>query len=392
MSEAPAPRIAALDLTRGVAVLGILAVNISGFAGPTLAALTPDWQGDATLADRIAFAAVFVLFEGKMRLLFTLLFGASMVLFIERVEAGGRDGTALQLRRLGWLFAFGWLHYALLWHGDILTMYAMLGLVALAFRNAAPLRLAIGALLFYLAWHALGMAGTAFAGFEAEAAAPFVARAQAETATLHAGFLDQVHTRAVTGWASPFAVTIGSIGETVPLMLLGMALYRSGFFAGEWPAALLRRLASSGTGIGLGLTLALLAWCWRRDFPPGPMFAVLLYWAALPHLLMGLGYAAALLLAAPRLLATGLGRRLEAAGRMAFSNYLGTSLVMTALFSGWGLNLAGRFGAAALLGFVALGWGLMLGWSPWWLARFRQGPLEWAWRSLTEWRVLPLRR
>ncbi len=392
MPAAVSSRIAALDLIRGVAVLGILAVNIAAFAGPTLAVLTPDWQGTATLADRVAFAAVLVVFEGKMRLLFTLLFGASMLLFVERIEAAGRDGTVLQLRRLGWLLLFGLLHYALLWHGDILAMYAMLGLVALGFRYARPLRVGVGALVFYLLWHGFGAVRRLFAGLDGEVAKQIVARAQVETAVLHAGFLDQVHHRAVAEWAAPFNVTVGAIGETVPLMLLGMALYRTGFFAGDWSAPQLRRIAMGGIGVGLALTLVLLAWAWPRDFPPGSMLALVMYWAALPHLLMGLGYLAALMLAAPRLLGTRIGRRLEAAGRMAFSNYLGTSLVMTALFSGWGLDLAGRFGAAALLGFVVLGWALMLGWSPWWLARFRQGPLEWAWRSLTEWKVLPLRR
>ena len=106
---------------------------------------------------------------------------------------------------------------------------------------------------------------------------------------------------------------------------------------------------------------------------------------------MALGYLAALVLAAPRLLTTGVGQRLAAAGRMAFSNYLGTSLVMCSLFYGWGLGLVGRVPHALQPAFVLLAWGLMLAWSPWWLARFRQGPLEWLWRSLTEARALPFK-
>jgi uncharacterized protein len=84
--------------------------------------------------------------------------------------------------------------------------------------------------------------------------------------------------------------------------------------------------------------------------------------------------------------------RIAAAGRMAFSNYLGTSLVMTALFYGWGLGLYGKLGRMELLMVVVAGWALMLLWSKPWLARFRYGPLEWAWRSLTNWRMEPLRR
>jgi uncharacterized protein len=108
--------------------------------------------------------------------------------------------------------------------------------------------------------------------------------------------------------------------------------------------------------------------------------------------LLAIAYAALLMLAAPALLATRFGALLSAAGRMAFTNYIATSLVMTAIFYGWGLGLIGTVGPAEQWLFVALGWALMLGWSRLWLAHFAQGPLEWAWRSLTEWRVLPFTR
>jgi uncharacterized protein len=107
---------------------------------------------------------------------------------------------------------------------------------------------------------------------------------------------------------------------------------------------------------------------------------------------MALGYAALLVLATPRLAQTWLGRRLTAAGRMAFTNYIACTVMMTALFYGWGLGLVGTWGHAAQLGLVAAAWALMLGWSAPWLARFRQGPLEWLWRSLTERTNLPIRR
>jgi uncharacterized protein len=122
------------------------------------------------------------------------------------------------------------------------------------------------------------------------------------------------------------------------------------------------------------------------------MPAIFSYWAGPEHLAMALGYAALLMLAAPRLLNNRLGARLAATGRMAFSNYLATSAVMCAIFYGWGLGLEGQISRTAQLGLVALGWALMLAWSKPWLARFRQGPLEWAWRSLTEWRVMEMRK
>jgi uncharacterized protein len=122
------------------------------------------------------------------------------------------------------------------------------------------------------------------------------------------------------------------------------------------------------------------------------MSVALLYATALPHLLMALAYATLLVLATPRLACTWLGRRLIAAGRMAFTNYIATTVVMTAIFYGWGLGLAGFVGHARQLLFVALGWALMLIWSGPWLEVFCQGPLEWLWRSLTEARLMPMRR
>ena len=151
-------------------------------------------------------------------------------------------------------------------------------------------------------------------------------------------------------------------------------------------------LATGGLLVGGGATLAALGWLWPRHFPLRAMADGLQYGLALPHLAMALGYAALLAMAAPWLAPTRAGARLIAAGRMAFTNYIATTVVMTALFHGWGLALGGTIGEAGLVPFVLLGWLLMLGWSKPWLACFRQGPLEWLWRSLTERRALPFVR
>ena len=387
-------------------MLGILAVNIAGFAGPTQATLSPNIPLPGSPADEAAFAFIFVAFEGKMRALFTLLFGASMLLFVERAEAAGRDGAALQYRRLGWLLLFGLLHYLLLWWGDILFVYAVIGFLALRFRNAQPKALAAAALLLFAAWHGYGAVsaqpgvsteervrlGEARPEIIAQNAAEMSETRQAairEIARYRAPFVEQIRDKVVNYPFWQLGMTLFTFGETFPLMLIGMALYRSGFFSGAWPRRRLWQLAGGGLTLGLIPTLLVLGWVWPRHFPLEAMTAATFFWTALPHLTMALAYAALLMLAAPRLLQTRLGQRIEAAGRMAFSNYLGTTVVMTAIFYGWGLGLIGTVGAAGQLLFVALGWALMLAWSKPWLARFRQGPLEWLWRSLTEGRRLP---
>jgi uncharacterized protein len=401
-------RVVALDLIRGVAVLGILVINIAGLAAPTGATLSPHIPAPGSFADELVYAFGLVLFEGKMRALFTILFGASMLLFIERAEAAGRDGDVLQLRRLGWLLLFGCLHFFLFWWGDILFSYALVGIAALFMRELSVKVLLGSALLIFAGWHLgsaamnlpevraeehvrLGTADPAEAERQAAFRSQIARNAQREMIEYRSGFAEQVALKLSNRPFWLLQTTWPNIGETLPLMLIGMVLYRTGFFTGQWDRRRVRQLALIGTASGLALTLAALAWLWPRGFPPQAMSAALLFWLAVPHLLTAAGYAALLMLAAPRLAATALGRRLAAAGRMAFSNYVGTTIVMTAIFYGWGLGLVGTVDRTTQLGFVLFAWALMLGWSLPWLARFRQGPLEWLWRSLTEGKPLPFR-
>lgn len=380
-------------------MLGILVVNIAGFAGPSAGTDTPWLPHPASPADETVFALTFVLFEGKMRALFSLLFGASMLLFVERAESALRDGEILQLRRLGWLALFGYLHYLLFWWGDILFVYAVSGLFALPLRRLSNRALLGLAAVIFALWHGWGMAdslaemlGRVPPAAQRQALAETLGRMRSEIAQAQSGFIAQIADKLATapGWL--LVMALYTIGETLPLMLLGMVLLRSGLFAGEWPRRRLATMAGTGLALGTAWTLALLDWAWPRHFPAIVMPDILAYWAAPGHLLMALGYLAAIMLAAPRLAPTWLGQRLSAAGRMAFSNYLGTTMAMTAVFYGWGLGLYDQVRPALQPLFVLGGWALMLAWSAPWLARFRQGPLEWTWRSLTEWRLMPMRK
>ena len=440
-----ANRLPALDLIRGVAVLGILAINVAGFAAPDSAAYSPDLPRPGTAglwANHAAYLATLVLFEGKMRALFSVLFGASLLLFVERADAAGRNGARLQARRLAWLLVFGYLHFALIWDGDILFLYAAIGFIALALRGWQPRQWVIAAALTLALWQVWGAAQwlpsvTQEAAVMAGTATPAVQRSHARDLAVFrkADARDQTEARlswpaqVQAKWAgradAPLNLIAYNWGETLPWMLVGMALLRTGFFAGQWPRRQLVWLAGAGLGLGGAATLGFAVWAERSHYPEVAMHFALSYGLALPHLAMALGYAALLVLVSPRPLARGAGggpeidgieaptpnpsreragdtairrlftvlaQQLEAAGRMAFSNYLATSLVMAALCYSWGLGLFGQFGAAQRWTLVLLVWALMLSWSQPWLVRFRQGPLEWAWRSLTEARRLPLRR
>lgn len=384
---------------RGIAVLGILAINITGFWGPTLASFSPALPSVETGAEGW-FALSFLLFEGKMRALFTLLFGASMMLFIEAVERRGLNGDALQIRRLFWLALFGYAHYLLLWWGDILFPYALCGLGALALRRLPPAVLAAIAIVVFCAAHGLDgigdMAGIAaeqrvLSGHgtpaeQAEQAAMMARIAQSmadDTQILNAGFLEAIRLRTALAPFLPFRIALATATETLPLMLAGIALFRSGFFTGAWSRRAIIGMAVAGIGIGGMLTMPMLWWIWTHHFPPRAMLGVMDHIAAIPRAIMALGYLAAFMLCWPGASRHPLARRLAAAGRCAFTNYLGTTVLMSALFSGWGLGLGPELARLWLPAFVVLGWVAMLAWPAWWLARFRQGPMEAAWRRLT---------
>jgi len=402
-APAPPPRIAALDFLRGCAVLAILAINVTGFWGPELASLSPALpraDGDGLGW----FLASFLLFDGKMRGLFTLLFGASMVLFAQSVERRGLAPDMMQARRLLWLLLFGYLHYALLWWGDILFAYALCGLLALALRRLDPrplLAIAVPVFVLAHAFDALaalpGIAGEqrVLAGIGtaadhaamADVATRVAQSLAADGQVLHAGFGQAVALRVLGTPLFPLTATLNTFSETFPLMLMGMALFKSGFFTGRWPRRAMAATAIGGMALGGAATAALALWANRAGWPDQLAFAVTTELVALPRLLMTLGYAAALLLAWPALANRAAGRMLSAAGRVAFTNYLGTTLVMSALFCGWGARMgwgnAHEVPRATLPLFVMAGWAAMLAWPGPWLARFGQGPLEMLWRRLT---------
>lgn len=397
----PVQRIRTLDLLRGIAVLGILTVNIASFADIPAAAYVPRPLGTPSQADSLAFAAILVLFEGKMRALFSILFGASLLLFVERAEAAGRDGARLQVRRLGWLALIGYLHFLLLWEGDILFLYAVAGLIALPLRHLRPAAMAASALLLFGLWQVwgsslwIGLAGAEQAASQGNASLAQMqmleerltqrsAANEDALAMLRGDFSGQLADKLAERPFQPMVAVFYVLGETLSYVLIGMALLRSGFFAGDWRGSWLAGVAAAGIGIGGAFTLAFTDWAFARAWPDAAMHLAINYALSMPHLLMALGYAAALVLLARRLLQAAPGRWLEMAGRMALTNYIGTSLVMTAIFHGWGLGLVGQFGPAAQIAFVLLGWALMLSFSTAWLARFSQGPLEALWRRLAQ--------
>jgi len=391
----PAPtRVQALDVLRGAAVLGILAANLPGFGLPQAAAFSPAAAGGRTGADLWAWTLNFVLVEGRMRGLFSFLFGASMLLMAERA---GDDAAGRHYSRMAWLYLFGLAHLYLLWWGDILAHYALVGCLAFPFRRLGPRALvatgaALVAVQFALALDAARLAFAATPGSGGWAAlqsgfgTPPARDLAAEVAAMRGSWGDGVAWRWRTA-ASPIAFLPAGGAETLGYMLLGMAGYRSGLLAGGWPAARMRRWAMIGLGAGLPAYALLARGIVAHGFDA--RWTLFLSYALTVPLRAAMipAYACALLL-----LPGGVGRLLARAGRAAFSNYLGTSLVMGFAFGGWGLGLFDRLHRATLYALLLPAWGVMLWWPAVWLRRYRTGPLEWLWRSLSRLEWQPLRR
>lgn len=421
MPVARGERLLALDLIRGIAVLGILLANITAFSNPDLAYWWPGaLPGGGNAADGWVWLAQFVLIDGKLRALFTLLFGAGLVLFDQnqqqRHSASEARATMLQARRLGWLALFGLLHFAFLFEGDILFSYAVGGMACLfALRLSTERLLGTGIVWLVVAGvlQLLPWIGPAMAEAGRGVAEPRTAEyLQVLDRSWQAQLAEAAAQKQVMTGDSYLAVLryrlevqAGDLAgyftwaflETVPLIMLGMAAMRMGLFApaAQGDAPHRSRLPWSLVILGLALNVLSGLLVMQHQFTPYVTQAVVFGTAPLTNLLLIAGLAVLLARWAVRVSDKTdpgwLVERLVLAGRMAFSNYIGTSAVMMLLFHGWAGGLYGTMHRVDLLLVVLFGWALMIGFSRLWLSRFRYGPLEWVWRCLTYGRLFPNR-
>jgi uncharacterized protein len=396
------------DILRGFALLGILLMNIEGFVGPLAASVTgvdPSLVG----LDRWVDATIYLLVQGKFYTLFSLLFGAGFALILLRAQARGSGGGWLYLRRLLVLLAIGLLHALYIWSGDILTVYALIGLILLLlFRRTPTSRLPKWAIAIYslplLLVFLFGLAGQ-LAQLDPDAAAEFdrsmqgqqiemaeLEQAQREAYGAEGSFAAANQQRRVDfAWLMGYTPIFGP--TVLGMFLLGAWFVRSGaLLQPERHAGLYRRLQR--WGLGLGLPLALWSvWMLPNTMPDRMDFAVASASNAMlvANLLLCLGYLStiALLIQSPRWahrLAV-----LAPAGRMALTHYLLQSIVCVGIFYGYGLGYFEQLSRAWQVPFVLALFAAQVALSHWWLARYRFGPVEWLWRSLTYLRPQPMR-
>ena len=397
---AEAGRIDALDVLRGVAVLGILVMNIQAFAMPEAAYFNPTAYGNLEGANLNVWVAGRLLADQKFMTIFSMLFGASLVLMTDRAEARG-DARRLHYRRMGWLLVVGLLHAHLLWSGDILFLYAVCGMLVYPLRRQPPGRLLVLGLglLATASVYSVGLglsipywAPEELAGLTLEVWRPTPEMIEEELAAFRGGWLDQQPFRSANALELETLVLITwGLWRAGGLMLIGMALFRIGVFSAERSPRFYLTLIAVAVAVGLPLVAYGIATDFARGWPLWSFFVgvQLNYW---PSIAVSLGYVGAVMLVCRRAALYALTRPLAAVGRTALSNYLVQTILCTSLFYGHGLGWFGSVERVGQIGVVAAVWAVQFVASPLWLRRFRFGPAEWAWRSLTYGVRLPLRR
>jgi uncharacterized protein len=383
------PRILALDALRGIAVIGIVGMNVHAFALPGPAYYNPLAFGGVSAPDYWVWLASFVFIEDKFRTLFAMLFGVGCLILLER---GGARPWRAHYARMAVLLVIGIVHSTLLASNDVLRAYALAGLALplLAGLSArALIAVAIGLVVVHLA---LGL--TAFGGvlldYQANRlgsdALLWAERQFGHDPAAIAALLEQGREglferilRRGTAIPAQLLTVVASLPINLAAITLGMGLWRAGMLKGGWRAFLLQRLAAGSALVAIPALLVLAGWLVREGFPAALVGPVALVISAPFDTVLGVSYAAlAMAFLAQDNRVT---RALAAVGRLSLTNYLMTSVILSAIFAAWGLGLFG-----AVTRWQALASGLvpvaaMLMWSPGWVARWGQGPFERMWRA-----------
>jgi len=393
-------RLETLDVLRGFALLGILAMNIRAMAAPMGAYLYPYAIFEYTGASRAAYLFTSVGFDLKMMGLFSMLFGAGVLLYAAKGTDTGRPPRGLWFRRMVWLLVIGLVHAYLIWGGDILVPYALCGILILWWVRRLPAAwLFAGAVLLLTVGAALGVAHALSWDTMSEAdraqelafMMPTPEQSREQLQGMLGSYADVVaHQAPAVFMFQTLYFAMFFLWRCGGMMLLGMALFKWGFLEGRWAPAIYARVAIGGVAVGLGL-----AWYGAMELErvrfAMPERAIMDMWNYTGAVFTSVGYAAALILVVKRGVLSRLRAALAAVGQMAFSNYLFHSIVTSVVFLGWGFGFAGRLDYAEQLLVVAAIWAFQLVVSPLWLERYRFGPAEWLWRSLTYWERQPMR-
>jgi len=415
-------RVNSVDVLRGVALLGILIINIEFFALPEVILFNPSVVGGFDGLDLFTWKFSTTLFLSKMMGIFSMLFGAGLALMFERFEAKGLKLGGIYYRRILWLLIFGLIHSYLIWYGDILVTYAICGVLLFVFRRKSPRFLIIFAAIFFFVGILIQF-GSGYQFNMLHGAAEEVAQAEAtgkqiepykyqmaeaweemssmfeiseddianEVEGYKGGYLNNLETRVPqTIMMHTQALGFLMFWRAMGLMLLGMAFLKMGILSALKSNKFYIILGAIGFVIGIPLSLYATNGMIETDFSIIHQFMIYDPIKYISFLLIVFGHISVVMLLYKSGMFKWLRHSLSCVGRMALTNYLLASIICTTIFYGFGLGLFNNFSRFELIFFIFPVWIIQLVVSPWWLKRYKFGPAEWLWRSLTYWKKQPM--
>ena len=395
-------RYQSLDLIRGIAVAGILIMNIYAFANIYAYYVNPKALGEPSTIDLITWFVTHIFADQKFYTLFSMLFGAGIMLMAQRAIANNTGATGLHYKRMFWLLCFGVLHAIFIWYGDILVTYAITGLWVYWFaRNTtAKTKITVGSILIAIMVAMMTM----FAVFGGDVPdedmkdmidmfAPsesFIAQETAVYTSTYSAQLDHRVNFFTTNL--PMMALFFGLFRIGGSMLLGMGLYQLGILTAERSKSFYIKMMVICFLIGFGVLAYDNFLLIESNFSMNKAMLSFMSLNSFAAVFVALGYIGLFCLWVKSDKLQGFRKRLEAVGRMAFTNYISQSIICTLLFYSHGFGLFAQLDRYQLMIIVAVIFISQLIWSPWWLSRYRYGPLEWLWRSLSYGKLQPFKR
>ena len=393
-------RIGSLDVLRGVAVLGILLMNIVAFAMVMPAYGLPTVYGDLDGANWWTWLSLHYIADTKFMSIFSILFGAGVCIFMERALAKEHAVWKLQTSRMGWLLLIGLFHAYVIWYGDILVTYAICGMVVALVRNWKPATLfTLGMVImfvvpigfmFLIFWTMQYWPEEEVLKFQQSSDLMSVDN-QAEMVAYTGSWLGQLSHRIPVAIAFQFIIfPFYLFWHAVGLMMVGMAAYKWNILSASKSTRFYGLLVILSSIVGFPL-IAIGVW-YKQQHAWDPSLTQFIdgNWNLVGGVFVAFAWIGLVMLVCKIGLLRGIQRALAAVGRMALTNYIGQSVICTGLFYGHGLGWFGQFERVELLGVVGCVWIFQIIFSQVWLRFFRFGPLEWAWRSATYLKFQPM--
>ncbi len=392
-------RIISLDVLRGFAILGILIMNIQSFSMIGAAYLNPDAFGDLSGLNKWTWILSHIFADQKFMTIFSILFGAGIILFTNRAAEKGYSQAKLHYRRTFWLLVIGLMHAYLLWYGDILVIYALCALFVFLFRKMSPKKLLIFGIIFISVASLLNfMSGLSMQFWPPEAIEntlkswrPSNEMVQSEVLAYRGDWLGQMSKRIPSALGLHTFLFLFLFGwRAGGLMLVGMALYKWGVLKAERST----KFYTIAVGIGFTIGLPLIIYGIVRNFTAGWILGYSMfigsqynYWGSL---LIAFAYISLIMLFCQSQIGEKIKNLFAAVGRMAFTNYLMQTIICITIFYGHGFGLYGKVERSIQILIVLCVCIFQLIISPIWLHFFKYGPFEWLWRSLTYWKIQPM--